>query len=132
LLHTGTRTAQLLAPAFHETHRILLIEKNSHFQHIFAFPRYSVTNGSNDTRWITTSGSTDGTGIIDKQRAFIPFNPGTFKDCPEGSGWVVQAKAATITKNKVKLDKQVEIDGRMTDEIPYDFLVGCALGSLAK
>ncbi|KAK9900237.1 amid-like NADH oxidoreductase [Cystobasidium minutum MCA 4210] len=119
----GVRTAQLLAPAFHKTHRILLIEKNSHFQHIFAFPRFSVTKGSADPRWEPTSGNKDGSGIIDKRKAFIPFNPGTFKDCPEGSGWVVQAKATDFTRNKVKLDRKIELDGIFTDEVPFEFLV---------
>lgn len=120
---TGTRTAQLLAPAFHKTHRVLLIEKNSHFQHIFAFPRFSVTKGSSDPRWEPTSGNKDGSGIIDKRKAFIPFNPGTFKDCPEGSGWVAQAAATDFTRNKVKLDRKIELDGVFTDEVPYEYLV---------
>lgn len=123
LILPGTRTAQLLAPAFHKTHRVLLIEKNSHFQHIFAFPRFSVTKGSSDPRWEPTSGNKDGSGIIDKRKAFIPFNPGTFKDCPEGSGWVAQAEATDFTKNKVKLDRKILLDGVFTDEVPYEFLV---------
>lgn len=123
VLNTGTRTAQLLAPAYHKTHRVLLIEKNSHFQHIFAFPRFSVTKGSSDPRWEPTSGNKDGSGIIDKRKAFIPFNPGTFKDCPEGSGWVVQAKATDFTRNKVRLDRKIELDGVFTNEVPFEFLV---------
>lgn len=107
----------------HKTHRILLIEKNSHFHHLFAFPRYAVTEGSADVRWLATSGSLDGSGLVDKRKAFIPLNPGTFKDCPEGSGLAVQAKVISVTRELLKLDKAIEIDGQLIDEIPYSYLV---------
>lgn len=32
---SGIKTAQTLATAFHTTHRVLLVEKNSHFQASF-------------------------------------------------------------------------------------------------
>ncbi|KAK0190096.1 hypothetical protein F5146DRAFT_651507 [Armillaria mellea] len=37
--YVGGSVVDLLASSLHRTHNIVLIEKNSHFQHLFAFPR---------------------------------------------------------------------------------------------
>lgn len=93
----------------HSTHRVLLVEQNSHFQYLFAFPRYAAIPG------------------IDTRRAFIPFDPAAFADVPEGSGRVVQARVSEVTRGEVLLDREVEVDGqdggKMVDRVPYDFLV---------
>lgn len=103
---TGIKTAQSLAETFHAKFRVLLIEKNSHFQHLFAFPRFAVT----------TKG-------IDIRKAFIPFNPGTFAACPPGSGKVVQAKVTSIDRQHVRIDRKIALDGSQVDVIPYKYLV---------
>lgn len=105
----GINTAQQLAAAFHPQYRVLLIEKNSHFQHLFAFPRFAVATG------------------VDTHKAFIPYVPGTFASCPPGSGTVVQAKAVALTADTVKLQKKVRLDGVETDSIPYAYLVSLVL-----
>jgi apoptosis-inducing factor 2 len=84
---------------------VLLIEKNSHFQHLFAFPRFAVATG------------------VDTHKAFIPFVPGTFAASPPGSGSVVQARVTSLTKSSVQLDRKVLVDGLYLDSIPYVFLV---------
>lgn len=103
--HTGVATAKQLATQFSGRFRVLLIEKNSHFQHLFAFPRFAVTTN------------------VDTHKAFIPFVPGTFADCPPGSGTVIRAKVAAVTKQSIKLDRDVDFQGSRTDTIDYAYLV---------
>lgn len=108
MLHVGVSAAQQLAAAFHGTFRVLLIEKNSHFQHLFAFPRFAVATG------------------IDTHKAFIPYVPGSFVASPPGSGSVVQARVTGLTKSSVQLDRKALVDGQHLDSIPYAFLVSIA------
>lgn len=120
----GIKTAETLATALHTSHRVLLVEKNSHFQvsaakaavpdhrkltrsqHLFAFPRFAVTSTGFDTR-----------------KAFIPFRPGAFSQCPPDSGKVVQARVTDISRTSIKLDRKVELDGAQVQELPYQYLV---------
>ncbi|KAF9179918.1 hypothetical protein BGZ50_006585 [Haplosporangium sp. Z 11] len=69
------------------THRLIIIEKHSHFHYMFAFPRASVIAG-----W--------------ENELFIPYT-NTFKDAPE-KGQVIQALATNITKTHVYLDRVVD------------------------
>ena len=84
---------------------MLLIEKNSHFQHLFAFPRFAVTTG------------------VDTHKAFIPYVPGTFASSPADSGRVVQARVTSLSASAIQLDRRIVLDGLHLDSIPYSFLV---------
>ena len=101
----GVNTAKQLATRFQSRFRVLLIEKNSHFQHLFAFPRFAVAPG------------------VDTHKAFIPLSPGTFASAPPGSGTVVQAAVTSLDGSSIKLDREVKLDGKAVDSIPYAFLV---------
>lgn len=57
-MHAATVLAQKLPP----THRVVLIERNSHFNHLYVFPRFSVLPGH-------------------EHKAFIPYSS-IFKDAP--------------------------------------------------
>ncbi|KAJ1602266.1 hypothetical protein NDA14_003608 [Ustilago hordei] len=57
-IHAATVLAQKLPP----THRVILIERNSHFNHLYVFPRFSVLPGH-------------------EHKAFIPYSS-IFKDAP--------------------------------------------------
>ena len=103
--YVGINTAQQLANAFSGRFRVLLIEKNSHFQHLFAFPRFAVVPG------------------VDTHKAFIPYKPGTFANCPPESGSVIQAKVTSLSKSSVQLDRTVLLDGQHVDSIQYSYLV---------
>ena len=103
--YVGVKAAQELATALAGRFRVLLVEKNSHFQHLFAFPRFAVVNG------------------VDTHKSFIPFTPGVFAACPPGSGSVVQAKVNSLTKSTIRLDRKVLLDGQKVDSIPYSYLV---------
>lgn len=103
--------AQQLAAEFRGRYRILVIEPNSHFSWLFAFPRFaSAATGAN---------------IQDQVRkAFLPFQPGLFFDEKGGVGSIVQAKVEHVTQISVKLDRNVKLDGCETSEVPFRFLVG--------
>jgi hypothetical protein len=101
----GVNTAAQLATALHERFRVVLIEKNSHFHHLFAFPRFAVATG------------------VETHKAFIPYVPGAFLGCPPGSGTVVQAQAVGLTKSAVQLDREVSLGDEVMSSIPYSYLV---------
>lgn len=103
--HLGVNTAAQLATAFHDRFRIIMIEKNSHFQHLFAFPRFAVASG------------------VDTHKAFIPYVPGAFAGCPPGSGTVVQAQVVGLTGAAVQLDRDVLLNEQIMSSIPYSYLV---------
>ncbi|GAM89558.1 hypothetical protein ANO11243_075970 [Dothideomycetidae sp. 11243] len=103
--YVGTNTAKQLAEAFAGRFKVLLIEKNSHFQHLFAFPRFAVVSQ------------------VDTHKAFIPFSPGTFQDCPPGSGAVIQAAVTSIGATTLQLDRNVVLDGQPTKSVPFRFIV---------
>ncbi|KAK4940576.1 vacuolar protein sorting/targeting protein PEP1 [Elasticomyces elasticus] len=102
--YVGVNTAQRLADAFAGRMPVVLIEKNSHFQHLFAFPRYAVT------------------ADVDTHKAFIPYI-GTFAKCTPGSGTTVQAKVLGLDKDTIHLDREVSLDGQTVNKIPYAYLV---------
>jgi apoptosis-inducing factor 2 len=104
----GTKAAQQLAANFHGRFRVLLIEKNSHFQHLFAFPRFSSAVG------------------VKTQKAFIPY-PGVFDASPRGSVDVVQAKVTSVTHDTVQLDRKVFLNDQHMDSIPYLYLVSLVI-----
>lgn len=103
--YVGTNVARQLAERFHDRFRVLLIEKNSHFHHLFAFPRFAVTNEART------------------EKAFIPYMPGTFATAPAGAGTVIQAKVLGIESSSVSLDRKVTLDNQQVDRIPFDFLI---------
>lgn len=38
--YAGSRAAEILAKSLPETHRVILIERQSSFRHLYLFPRY--------------------------------------------------------------------------------------------
>ncbi|KAJ4311858.1 hypothetical protein N0V94_007733 [Neodidymelliopsis sp. IMI 364377] len=96
--YVGLNVAESLAKVSEKGNfRVLLVEKNSHFQHLFAFPRYALTTG------------------VDTHKAFIPYQ----KSRLGVEGCVVQARAVELTGEEVLLDRRVEIDGREVDRVSY-------------
>ena len=60
---------------------------------------------------------------VDTHKAFIPFTPGTFANCPAESGVVVRAGVTNIDKDEIWLDRKVEVNGQRLDKVPYAYLV---------
>ncbi|KAJ7068420.1 FAD/NAD-P-binding domain-containing protein [Mycena amicta] len=92
--YVGLKFVDTIAPFVHETHRTILVEKNSHFEHVFAFPRASVISGF-------------------AHKAFVPYT-NAFHAAPPGSVSVVRGVVSKI------LDQVVLESG---EKIPYEYLV---------
>jgi NADH dehydrogenase FAD-containing subunit len=95
--YVGLNLAESLAKQSGDRFRMLLVEKNSHFQHLFAFPRYALTTK------------------VDTHKAFIPYQ----KSRLGLEGAIIQAKALVLSKDSITLDREVVLDGVKTTQIPY-------------
>jgi NADH dehydrogenase FAD-containing subunit len=95
--YVGLNVAESLAKASNDQFRVLLVEKNSHFQHLFAFPRYALSTN------------------LDTHKAFIPYQASRLGQ----RGAIVQARALHLSNDTVTLDREVELDGRLTNSITF-------------
>ncbi|KAJ6515737.1 FAD/NAD-P-binding domain-containing protein [Mycena sanguinolenta] len=92
--YVGMRFVDAIAPEVHQTHNVVLVEKNSHFHHLFAFPRFAAIP-------------------VPPNRALVPYTQ-AFHAAPPGSTSIVHGIASQILPNKVVLQN---------GEIPYEYLV---------
>ncbi|KAL4998911.1 hypothetical protein BDV10DRAFT_166034 [Aspergillus recurvatus] len=88
--YAGTRLAQRLTETLPTGYRAVLIERNSHFNHFFVFPRFSVVKGK-------------------EEKAFIPYD-NLAKSAPAGIFEHIRDTATEITPNSVKLSSGVEVE----------------------
>ncbi|KAL4733374.1 hypothetical protein BDV11DRAFT_200253 [Aspergillus similis] len=88
--YAGTRLAQRLTETLPTGYRAVLIERNSHFNHFFVFPRFSVVKGK-------------------EEKAFIPYD-NLAKSAPAGIFEHIRDTATEITPNTVKLSSGVEVE----------------------
>lgn len=93
----GSQVAQRLAHTLPSGYTVTLLEKNSHFHHAFAFPRFSVTGGR-------------------ESRAFVPYD-NLAAGSPKGIFQHIQGEAETVYVDEKRVDL---IDGR---SIQYEYLV---------
>ncbi|KAF2160318.1 hypothetical protein M409DRAFT_70494 [Zasmidium cellare ATCC 36951] len=103
----GIQVAQRLANSVPTGYRVVLIERNSHFNYTFNFPRYTVLQGH-------------------ERLAFIPYDH-IAKSLPVGSLGHVRGSVADVKSDVVLLQSG--------EQIPYDFLVmatGCSQSPPAK
>jgi NADH dehydrogenase FAD-containing subunit len=91
---TGLQLATRLGHTLPTGYRVVLIEKNSHFNFSFNFPRYSVLCGH-------------------EARAFIPYDA-TGKYCPPGIFKVIHGIVTSVEEDFVQLDTG--------ERIPYSYL----------
>lgn len=92
---TGYFTAKHLIETLPSGYRVVLIEKNSHFNYVFAFPRFSVIQ-----RY--------------EKFAFIPFQ-GLEKGAPKGIFEFVQGKVDKVNERVIRLEGGKELE--------YEYLV---------
>lgn len=92
--YAGTHLAQRLTETLPTGYRAILIEKNSHFNHLFAFPRFGVVQGK-------------------EHMAFIPYD-GMDSTAPTGIFQRVQDSVTSITSSNVHLASG--------EAIEYDYL----------
>jgi len=94
-MHCATVLAQKLPP----THRVILVDRNSHFNHLYVFPRFSVLPGH-------------------EQKAFIPYNS-IFKGAPDRS-----AKLAAAGKGKEVSPNATATTATSPNEHTFDLEMG--------
>ncbi|GAA6039527.1 hypothetical protein JCM8097_008368 [Rhodosporidiobolus ruineniae] len=103
--------SELLKVLDSTTHRVVIIDRNSHFGHLFAYPRFSIVPSH-------------------EHKAFIPFHP--MLPAPHA---IVQAEAeAVVEGNRVRLDREVQLPGEegRTREIEYEELILATGTKLSK
>ncbi|EFE41891.1 hypothetical protein TRV_03351, partial [Trichophyton verrucosum HKI 0517] len=88
--YAGVHLAQRLTESLPTGYRAVLIERNSHFNHLFVFPRCGVVSGL-------------------EQSAFIPYD-GVARSAPPGIFKHIQDSATSITDNQVILASGEKID----------------------
>ncbi|KAJ7904672.1 FAD/NAD-P-binding domain-containing protein [Mycena olivaceomarginata] len=93
--YVGTNFVDRIAPEVFETHHTVLLEKNSHFHHLFAFPRFAAVP-------------------LPPNKMLIPYT-NAFHAAPPGSTSIVHGIAAQILPDKVVLQSG--------EAIPYEYLV---------
>ncbi|KAI0316943.1 apoptosis-inducing factor [Amylostereum chailletii] len=94
--YAGSKAAELIAEKMHATHRTILVEKNTHFQHLFAFPRFAVVP-------------------THEHKAFIPFFD-AHRTLPAETKAVVNARVTEVHPDCVVLDHG-------DSPLPYEYLV---------
>ncbi|KAL2265092.1 hypothetical protein VTJ83DRAFT_6192 [Remersonia thermophila] len=77
-------------------YRLIVIEPNSHFNLTWVMPRYCVMEG-------------------EEHKAFIPYTPAFFSQCPKGMVRWVRDRAARVTRDAVVL--------KSGQEIPFEYLL---------
>ncbi|PMD35352.1 FAD/NAD(P)-binding domain-containing protein [Hyaloscypha variabilis F] len=80
---TGVWLARRLTESLPSGYKVILIEKNSHFNYLFNFPRYSVLQGH-------------------EQQAFIPYQ-GLFENAPEGIFEQITDEVICVREGDVEL-----------------------------
>lgn len=113
--YVGMRLAQALIPVLPPTHRVVVVEANSHFHHLFTFPRFSVLHRGGE------------------EKALIPYTYAL--DASYNNSAIIHAKALSVhalpsdpTKGYLKLDRPAE-QGK--DTLEFDFLA-IATGTLLR
>ncbi|TFY82156.1 hypothetical protein EWM64_g1851 [Hericium alpestre] len=91
----GSKAAELIGAEMYKTHRTILIERNTHFNNLFAFPRYAVVPKH-------------------EHRAFLPYTT-MFAHLLPGAVSVHRGRVTEIQADRVVLEGE--------ESIPYEYLV---------
>lgn len=85
--YVGMRAAKELASILPASHRVLLIEPHSHFNHLFVFPRFAIVPNH-------------------EHKAFVPYST-LFSSAPDPAHHqVVRARVASLHPHHVTLDRE--------------------------
>ncbi|PSR83422.1 hypothetical protein BD289DRAFT_370027 [Coniella lustricola] len=102
--YTGVNTAKELANALPATYRVLLIDPHSHFNHLFAFPRFSILPGY-------------------EHKAFIPYT-GAFSEVANASQHTrIQAKAVSLSLQPQARHLTLDREWQGSTSLAFDYLV---------
>ncbi|GAA5870513.1 hypothetical protein JCM1840_004787 [Sporobolomyces johnsonii] len=95
--YVGLATATELIKTLPATHRVVVVERNSHFGHLFAYPRFAIAPSH-------------------EHKAFIPFTP--MLPAPHS---ILRGTALSLSPTSITLDRPV--NGSTSTELEYDALV---------
>ncbi|KAJ6632255.1 hypothetical protein B0H10DRAFT_1976725 [Mycena sp. CBHHK59/15] len=106
----GTRAAQLIAAGLPDGWRIVLVDRNSHVNHVYILPRLAVLPGH-------------------EHKAFVPYdNVFLQEDNLDCKHTFIQARITSLNRNSVTLSKAFPEYGIDTETLHFDYAV-YALGS---
>ncbi|KAG2122734.1 hypothetical protein DEU56DRAFT_831502 [Suillus clintonianus] len=109
----GSRAAQVLAEGLPQGWRVVLVDRNSHMNHVYNFSRYAVLAGH-------------------EHKAFIPYNhipSSSLSDLPSSSSHVrVQATITSIDKHRITLSPNLPDHTFQQSSLDFDYAI-YALGS---
>ncbi|KAL1864578.1 hypothetical protein Daus18300_007594 [Diaporthe australafricana] len=107
--YVGLNAAKELANVLPATHRVLLIDPHSHFNHLFAFPRFAILPDY-------------------EHKAFIPYS-GLFSASPNKDlHAIVQAKVVSLKSKELTLDREWQ----GSKQLPFEYLVAATGTRLAS
>ncbi|KAG1728388.1 uncharacterized protein EDB91DRAFT_1060595 [Suillus paluster] len=109
----GSRAAQILAEGLPQGWRVVLVDRNSHLNHVYNFSRYAVLAGH-------------------EHKAFIPYNnlpSSSLPDIPSSSSHVrVQATITSIDKHCITLSPNLPDHEQQQSSLDFNYAI-YALGS---
>ncbi|KAG2002423.1 Fer8 [Coprinopsis cinerea AmutBmut pab1-1] len=108
----GTRAAQILAAGLPAGWKLIVIDRNSHANHVYVMPRYAVLPGH-------------------EYKAFIPYTNVFLTPGKNPNHIVLKAQVLSIRPNHVTLSQAFPEHGFPTTTIPFDYAVYALGGSLA-
>ncbi|OCB90570.1 FAD/NAD-binding domain-containing protein [Sanghuangporus baumii] len=114
--YAGAHAYQLLARGLEENFRVILIDRNTHANHVYAFARYAVLPGHEHKCFIPYK------GVLQPIKASDPAPP------PSPRHLILHAKVICFTPHEVTIDRTFPELGFDSAVIPYRFAV-YALGS---
>lgn len=110
---SGTRAAQLLAKGLPKGWRVVVVDRNSHMNHVYVFPRYAVVPGH-------------------EHKAFIPYGPMFQRPDarPDVSAVFLHAQVTSLSPRSLTLSRAFPEHGVLEPEktLNFDYAV-YALGS---
>ncbi|KXN83174.1 Apoptosis-inducing factor 2, partial [Leucoagaricus sp. SymC.cos] len=124
---SGARTAQVLAADAPKGWRIMLIDRNSHVNHIYVMPRFAVLPGHEYKAYIYVMPCF---AVLPghEYKAFVPFTSIFHKDPTSIAHLHLQAHILSLTRNTVTLNESFPNYGLHSPTIKFDYAI-YALGS---
>ncbi|THV06155.1 FAD/NAD(P)-binding domain-containing protein [Dendrothele bispora CBS 962.96] len=109
--YVGSRVVDLVAPRVYKTHNVVMIEKSSHFQNQFIFPRMHAVQGFEHKAFIPFTGTFFRSADLLREELGLPKE----ESLPSESTKIVQGFVDAVYPKHVSLESG--------EKIPYEYLV---------
>ncbi|TKY88316.1 hypothetical protein EX895_002668 [Sporisorium graminicola] len=102
--YVGMRLAQALIPVLPASHRVVVVEANSHFHHLFTFPRFAVLHRGGEEKALipythTFEAARDKASIVHARALSVHAAPEG-----AGKGWLQLDRASEGGKDRLEFD----------------------------